>query len=193
MKKHSLFLLSVLLLGGTASISSAAPAQYTADVVHSNVFFKVRHNDISYVFGRFNDFEADIRWDEENAANSQVSFVIKTESVDTRNERRDNHLRSPDFFNARQFPEIAFTSNEIEKTGDDTFQVSGDVTLLGKTQPVSFTWTETGTGTGARGEFRRGGIATFTVDRTAFGMDFMTDRLSKEIEVTISLQTIRQD
>ncbi len=187
---------SLVLLTGSLIAASAIPAfaaeTYVADAVHSNVFFKVKHSDISYVFGRFNDFDAAIQWDSENAANSSVTFTIKTASVDTANEKRDQHLRSPDFFNAQQHPEITFTSSEIRKAGDKTYRVSGSATMLGQTKPVSFTWTETGAGKNARGEYRMGGIATFTIKRSDFGMDFMLGALSDEIEMTISLQNVRQ-
>jgi polyisoprenoid-binding protein YceI len=182
----------VLIAAGFAPAESNAAERYALDGTHSNVLFKVRHNDISYVFGRFNDFNADIQWDEQNPANSRVSFTIKAESVDTHNDRRDQHLRSPDFFNARQFPEVAFTSREVKKNADNTFAVSGELTLLGQRKPVSFTWTETGAGPGPRGDFRRGGIATFTIKRSEFGMNYMLDRLSDEVELIISLQSIRQ-
>lgn len=174
------------------AVTTQAAETYSADTVHSNVFFKVKHSGISYVFGRFNDFKADIKWDDKEPTKSNIAFTIQTESVDTHNEKRDQHLRSPDFFNARQFPEISFQSKKIQKTGEHDYRISGDVTMIGETKPVSFTWTETGSGKNARGEFRKGGIATFTIKRSDFGMDFMIGTLSDEIEMTISLQTVRQ-
>lgn len=184
--------LTVSSIAVSAIPAHAAVETYTPDVVHSNVLFKVKHSDISYVFGRFNDFDAQIKWDTENPANSSIAFTIKTASVDTNNERRDNHLRSPDFFNARQHPEISFQSKKVEKTGDNTYRVSGDVSMLGQAKPVSFTWTHTGAGENNRGEYRAGGIATFTVKRSDFGMDFMIGPVSDEVEMTISLQNVRQ-
>lgn len=190
-----LVLFSALLLGGVSLAPTAAEAaeRYDLDGTHSNVLFKIRHNDVSYVFGRFNnDFSADIRWDEQDPANTSVTFTLKAESIDTHNQRRDQHLRSPDFFNARQFPEITFASREVRKNGDDTFEVSGDLTLLGQRKPVTLTWEQTGAGPGPRGDFRRGGIATFTIKRSDFGMNYMLDRLGDEVELTVSLQAIRQ-
>lgn len=195
MKKKSfllLTLLSVVSLGSGFTATADAAERYDLDAVHSSVLFKIGHSELSYFFGRFNDFSGDIRWDEEEPGNNAISFVIKPESVDTANERRDTHLRSPDFFNARQFPEITFTSSEVTKTGDDTFAVTGDLVLLGESKPVSFVWTQTGAGKGSRGEFRRGGIATFAIKRSDFGMNYMLDRLSDEVEMTVSLQTVRQ-
>lgn len=187
------FSLAALILAGVAASPAGAAESYTSDVVHSNFLFKVKHSDISYVFGRFNDFEANIVWDEEEPENGSVEFTIQTASVDTHNERRDQHLRSPDFFNAQQYPEIVFQSTEISDNGDDTYEVTGDVTLLGETRPVTFTWTETGAGPGAQGSFRRGGIANFTVTRSDFGMDFMLDRLSDEVELIVTVQAVREE
>lgn len=193
MKKISTFLLlSGLLAPAFLATPAEAADRYKIDVVHSNVLFKVRHNDLSYVFGRFNDFAADITWDDENPENSSVAFTIQTESVDTHSDRRDQHLRSPDFFNARQFPEITFRSRGVKPNGDETYEVTGDVTLLGETKPVSFTWKETGSGPGPRGDFRKGGISTFTIKRSDFGMNFMLDRLSDEVELIVSVQAVKQ-
>lgn len=193
-KIRSFFALSVLTftVALSSAISASAAETYIPDVVHSNVIFKVKHSGISYVFGRFNDFDAKIDWDRENPEKSRVAFTIKTASVDTNNEQRDQHLRSPDFFNAKQHPEISFQSKEIRKIGDNVYNVSGEATMLGKTEPISFEWTQTGAGENARGEYRKGGIATFIVKRSDFGMDFMLGALSDEIEMTISLQNIRQ-
>src|SRR5690625_2364518 len=174
------------------AISASAADSFVPDVTHSSVIFKVKHSNISYVFGRFNDFDAKIEWSEENPEISSVTFKIKTASVDTGNEQRDQHLRIPDFFNAQQYPEISFESNEVRKINGNVYQVSGEATMLGQSRPVSFEWTHIGSGENARGEFRKGGIATFTIKRSDFGMDFMLGALSDEIEMTISLQSVRQ-
>lgn len=191
MKKFLLLFAPSFLTAG-AMTSATAAERYALDGVHSNVLFKIGHSEMSYFFGRFNDFSADIQWDEENPANNSISFVIKPESVDTNNDRRDAHLRNPDFFNARQFPEIVFTSSSVKKTGDKTFEVAGHLVLLGQRQPVTLEWTETGAGPGPRGDFRRGGISTFAIKRSDFGMNYMLDRLSDEVELTVSLQVVRQ-
>ncbi len=193
MKPVVLSLLSIagLFAAGLFTSKANAAETYGVDVVHSNVLFKVKHNGFSYVYGRFNAFDADVRWDEADASNSSVSLTIDAQSVDTNNERRDQHLRSPDFFNARQHPDIVFRSTEINGSNGE-YQVAGEVTLLGVTRPVGFTWTETGSGEGPRGDFRRGGIATFTVNRGDFGMNFMPDGLSDEIELIVTLQLVRQ-
>lgn len=192
MKKTVLLLASVILISSNFSSLGDAAEHYALDLVHSNVLFKIKHTETSYFFGRFNDFTADIHWDEEDAGNSQISFTIMPASVDTFNERRDAHLRNPDFFNARQFPEISFTSSEVKKKDVNSFDVSGELVLLGQKRPVSFVWTQTGAGPGLRGDFRRGGISTFVIQRSDFGMNYMLDRLSDEVELTVSLQMIRQ-
>lgn len=189
MKKTILAFLGSALLFASPLLHGAG--SYELDNVHSSVIFKIKHNDLSYYFGRFNDYSADIRW-AENPADSRFRFTIQAASVDTHNERRDNHLRSNDFFSARQHPEIQFASREVKKTGDNTYEITGDLTLLGETKPITFTWKETGAGEGPRGDHRRGGITTFTIKRSDFGMNYMLNRLSDEVEMTVSLQMIRQ-
>lgn len=183
----SLLLSFIISLPGMA----LGAGEYELDAVHSSVIFKIKHNELSHFFGRFNDFSADIRWDE-NPAESRFAFTIQAASVDTANERRDQHLRSNDFFGARQHPEISFVSREVKQTGPSTHEITGDITLLGVTRPITLVWTETGAGPGPRGDHRRGGITTFTIKRSDFGMNYMLNRLSDEVEITVSLQMVRK-
>src|SRR5690625_1667047 len=107
MKIRSALALAALTVSSAVvpAIPALAADTYVPDVLHSNVVFKVKHSQISYSVGRFNDFDAKIEWDEQNPENSSVAFTIQTGSIDTNNDQRDQHLRSPDFFNARQHPE----------------------------------------------------------------------------------------
>ena len=169
---------------------AAAPAvadAYTIDAVHSFVVFKVKHLGVSYAYGRFNDLSGTFAVDNENAANAAFDVKIKTESIDTGNEKRDAHLMSPDFFNARQFPELSFKSTKVEPAGTNNLNVTGDLTMHGVTKPVTVKMTLVGTGS-ARGASLAGYETTFTVKRSDFGMDFMLEGLGDEVTVMVGLE-----
>lgn len=110
---------------------------FKIDNAHTNIVFFVRHLGYSNMIGQFNDFTGSFSFDQSNVANSKVELNIKASSVDTDHKKRDDHLRSPDFLNVEEFPEITFKSNRVEKTGDTTGKITGDLTILGKTKPIT--------------------------------------------------------
>lgn len=152
-----------------ASERTAAPS-YQADPVHSSVIFNIRHSGVTSFYGRFNDFSGAFTFDPASAASGSFEFEVKTESVDTHNQKRDDHLRSADFFNARQFPAITFKSTGIEPAGDNTFKLTGDLTLQGETRPVTADLEWLGTGTGPTGGTIGAFEAHFEIKRSDFGM-----------------------
>ncbi|MBO1005092.1 YceI family protein [Pseudogracilibacillus auburnensis] len=113
-------------------------SKWNVDVAHSNVDFSVRHMMVSRVNGSFNNFSAQIEADAEDLTTANLSFTIDVASIDTRNEDRDNHLRSADFFEVENYPELTFVSTIIEKQSGNTYNVTGDVTLHGVTKPETF-------------------------------------------------------
>src|SRR5687768_12001869 len=117
---------------------TATPATETwgIDKSHSNATFKVRHL-MANVSGEFRDFDAVINVDRANPANSSVEFTIQAASIDTGNDKRDDHLRSPDFFDAAKFPTITFKSSSIKSTSKNAFDVTGDLTMRGVTKKVT--------------------------------------------------------
>jgi polyisoprenoid-binding protein YceI len=172
------------------ALSQAAPVatdSYAVDTVHSSVVFKIKHLGVSYFFGRFNDVSGSFTVDQADAANITFDIKIKAESIDTGNEKRDAHLKSPDFFNARQFPELTFKSTKVEKGSGNTYNVTGDLTMHGVTKPVTAKMDLVGTGS-ARGASLAGYESTFTVKRSDFGMDFMLEGLGDEVTVMIGLE-----
>jgi polyisoprenoid-binding protein YceI len=183
-------LLSVLFLAAPTIINAAD--SYKIDPVHSSVLFKVKHLGVSYVHGRFNDISGTVVFDEENAANGSIDATIKTESVDTHVAARDRNLRSPDFLDVKQFPEMTFKSREVKKSGNDTFEVTGDFTLHGVTKPLTVKLTKIGEGKGMEDEYRAGGETQFTIKRSDFGMTYMLPGVGDEITVILSLEGIRQ-
>lgn len=145
--------------------ASAQPTTWVVDPVHSNVGFKVRHF-FTPVGGQFKDFAGTIVYDAENPAQSKVEVVVQAESIDTDNDRRDGHLRSPDFFDVAEYPTLSFTSKKVVAQGDD-LAVTGDLTIHGVTKEVTLPVQVLG----MMGD--KAGFATeFTVDRQEYGVSW---------------------
>ena len=131
----------LMLVVGTVVCASGKSAwaadEYAYDLVHSSVSFKARHLDISWIHGRFNEVEGKFSLDRENPSKSTFALTIKTDSIDTANKARDEHLRQPDYFDTKQFPTIEFKSTSV-KVIDGGYEVTGDFTMHGKTKKVTF-------------------------------------------------------
>ncbi len=161
---------------------SAAAATWNIDPVHSSIIFKVKHAGVSSFYGRFNKMSGTIVLNEEKPGDSTVEVTIPVESIDTNNGGRNDHLKSPDFFNAKEFPEINFASTVIKKDGDKRWKLEGEMTMHGVTQPVSAIVEMGGTGE-MRGTKIAGFETTFKFKRSDFGMKGMLDMLGDEITV----------
>ena len=121
-----------------AAPAFAAPVELDSDPGHSTASFAVKHMVANTVRGQFTRFTSSLLWDKSDPSKSSVQVKIDTASVDTHNEKRDGHLKSPDFFDAAKCPEIAFKSTKIEKAdGDNKFKVTGDLTLHCQTHPAT--------------------------------------------------------
>lgn len=120
-----------------AGASGFAADEYAYDLVHSSVSFKARHLDISWIHGRFNEVDGKFSLDRENPSKSTFELKIKTDSVDTANKARDEHLRQPDYFDTKQFPTIEFKSTST-KAVEGGYEVTGDFTMHGKTRKITF-------------------------------------------------------
>ena len=162
MKKiNSLF--ALLFISG----STFAQASWTIDRNHSKIGFTVTHMAISEVEGNFKDFDATVNAKSDDFSGSDVTFTAKVASVDTDNEKRDGHLKSPDFFDAEKYPEITFKGT-LEKAGDK-YKLKGDFTLHGVTKKVEFDVTYGGTmdtGKGKKAGFKVSG----KIDRKDYGL-----------------------
>lgn len=190
MKRHALVLSLVLL----AAAGLAHAGTYTIDQAHSNVSFKVRHL-VSKTAGQFNDFNGTIVADFANLDASSVAFTIQAASIDTANEDRDKHLRSEDFFDVETYPEITFVSRKITKSGDDTFAVTGTLTMHGVAKTVTLPVTFLGEGPSPWGGRVAGWEIQTTLDRKDYGivwnkaLDTGGMILGDEVEITINLET----
>lgn len=111
---------------------------WSVDPSHSEVQFKVKHMMITNVTGSFNEFDAKIETEGDDFFNSKINFSANIPSIDTKNTQRDEHLKSGDFFDAAQFPELTFASTSIEKQDQANFLINGDLTIKGITNPIQF-------------------------------------------------------
>lgn len=116
-------------------------SKWTVDAAHSSIDFSVKHMMVSKVKGAFQKFNASVEADPNNLTTANIDFTIDVASIDTRNNDRDNHLRSADFFDVEKYPTMTFKSTKIVKTDDDEYDVTGDVTLHGVTRSETFSVT----------------------------------------------------
>ncbi len=147
---------------------AATGDDYTIDPVHSSVTFQVSHLDLAWLNGRFNEFSGTFSLDPSDPSKSSFKMTINPESVDTNNTKRDGHLRSPDFFNTKQFPTVSFSSTAV-KPIEGGYQVTGDLDLHGVTKPITFTL-KGGKIAQFMGGQRTGFTTQFVLKRSEFGV-----------------------
>lgn len=177
----------------SASAAHAAPAgTYKIDPVHSVVYFEVGHaGGISRFMGRFNDIAGELVVD--TPEKSRIRVDVKVDSVDTRSEGLDKHLKSPDFFNAVQFPMLSFASSTVALNGSGEGTVAGSLTLHGVTKPVTFKLREVGAGPGPKGDARVGYSASTTIKRSDFGIAYgIPKAATDEVDLRINIEAIKQ-
>ncbi len=177
------------------SAAAATGASFVIDGGHSSVVFKIKHLGVGDFYGRFNDISGEFVWNEADPTASRVNVTVTADSVDSGNEQRDNHLRSPDFFNAREHQNITFVSKNLKALGNDEFEMTGDLTLHGVTKTISATLVWNGAGDrGSRFGYRGGVSATFTIKRTDFGMDTYVEggMLGDEVTLLVGLEGQRK-
>ena len=184
--------LALALAAGTVS----AQETFTIDTVHSNVSFRVRHL-IAKTGGEFNAFSGTIVADFANLPASSVEFVIDAASIDTRNEDRDQHLRSADFFDVEKFPQITFKSSKITKISDSTYAVAGTLTMRGVSKEVTLEVEHLGQ-MEAMGGIRNGFDLSTTLNRKDFGiiwnraLDAGGFLLGDEVEIEINISAVKK-
>ena len=145
---------------------------YTIDPAHSRIGFAVRHAMVTNVRGEFAEYEGKLHLDGTDPAKATAELVIKVASVDTKQQQRDEHLRTGDFFAAETYPEITFRSASAEQVGDDTYRLHGELTIKGVTRPVSLDLEFTGSATDPYGANRVGFEGGTTIDRTDWGLTY---------------------
>jgi polyisoprenoid-binding protein YceI len=145
---------------------------YTVDPSHSRIGFVARHAMVTKVRGAFNEFDATAQIDADDLSRSQVRVAIKADSIDTRNEQRDGHLRSNDFLAIESFPEITFVSTEVVPVGTDVVRITGDLTIKGTSRPVTIDFTYEGSATDPFGNLRVGFEGAVTINRKDWGVNW---------------------
>jgi polyisoprenoid-binding protein YceI len=146
--------------------------KWNFDLAHSSVNFHVRHMMIAKVHGQFTKWGGSLELDEADLTKSKIDVSIETGSVDTKDEKRDGHLRSADFFDAEQFPAMTFKSTAIKRVSDETYEVTGDLSLRGTTKPVTLEVEFNGKGKDPWGGTRAGFSAKGTINRKEFGLNW---------------------
>jgi polyisoprenoid-binding protein YceI len=151
-------------------LAFAGTSTWNIDVSHSSAGFAVKHLVISQVRGAFTKFDGKLVLDDTDVRRSTIEATIDVNSVYTRDEQRDGHLKSADFFDVASHPTMTFKSTKVRKAGKDRLAVKGDLTLRGVTKPVTLDVTTTPEVKGMSGETRRGFAATTKIDRKAYGL-----------------------
>ena len=146
--------------------------KWAVDAVHSSIDFSIKHLVIAKVKGNFQSFEATIEADPEDLTTADIEFTVDIASIDTRNADRDNHLKSADFFDIENYPNLTFKSTKIIKTDDGEYDVTGDLSLHGLTRPETFKITYEGTAKDPWGNEKVGFSGTGTINREDYGLTY---------------------
>lgn len=173
-------------------------ADYTIDVGHSQVGFSVRHMMVSNVKGSFKKFSGNVHLDEEDLSKMAIDLEVDIDSVDTADAKRDGHLKSPDFFDAKKFPKMTFKSTKVERAGDG-FTVTGDLTIRDVKKSVELKVTNlSGEAKDPWGNMRRGAQATAKINRTDFGLKWNAAletggvAVSEEVTLDLGIELIKK-
>jgi polyisoprenoid-binding protein YceI len=184
-RHHSLLILAWLTLGALTS-ANAAIETYDIDPIHTWVGFNAKHF-FTKVPGSFTKVKGSIVVDRDHLENSTVETVIEVASIDTRVKMRDDDLRA-NFFEAIQFPTITFKSKAWKKTGDDTYDVTGDLKMKGVTKEVVLKVKSLGFGPGMKGASISGWEAATTLDRRDYGVSADQDSVGSQVEIVINVE-----
>jgi polyisoprenoid-binding protein YceI len=170
------------------------PGHYDLDPAHSRLGFVARHAMVTKVRGSFAEFAGSFDLDTSSWPASTAQVTIQVASIDTGNEQRDEHLRTNDFFDAPNHPLITFTSTRVEQTAEDTFTVTGDLTIKGTTRPVIVDFAYTGSAVDPYGNTRAGFEGISTINRSDFGITFnatletggvlVSDKITLEFDIS---------
>ncbi|MDB6167566.1 MAG: YceI family protein [Verrucomicrobia bacterium] len=195
MKKTCHLLLASILAVGLLASARAAVETYAIDPVHSSAVFSVRHM-VSKFTGSFTKVTGTVTVDRDHMENSSVVASVDVGSVNTASEKRDNHLKSPDFFDLPKFPTMDFKSKSWKKTGDDTYDVTGDLTIKDVTKEVVLKVTALGFSPGMKpGTTASGWEATTTIKKSDFnlpGPAMLGKVLGDDVAVTLNVEANHQ-
>lgn len=177
------------------ALAPAAPVQaetFAIDPVHSNIVFMIDHLGYSNMIGQFQEFSGEFTFDGDAPEDAGVSLTIQAASIDTDHAKRDEHLRSPDFLNAAEFPTITFESTDVTVTGEDSGELTGELTMLGTTRTVSLDVTFNKMAPHPLPQYDNvltaGFSARGSIVRSRWGMDAYAPAIGKEVKLFIEVE-----
>ena len=176
----------------------ATATKWVIDPMHSEVQFKVKHLVISTVSGFFKSFEGTLETDGDDFEDADISFALNIDSIDTNQTQRDEHLKSPEFFDAAQYPQITFKSTSFKKTDDEEYELVGDLTVKGVTKSVKLAAEFGGSTDDFYGNTKAGFEVTGKINRKDFGLtwDGVTEAgsivVGEDIKLLINIQFAKQ-
>jgi polyisoprenoid-binding protein YceI len=173
-------------------------AKWIIDPAHSEVHFKVKHLVISTVTGSFKRFDCEVESNKEDFSDAKIKFSADIDSIDTRQEQRDTHLKSADFFDAANFPKLTITSTEVIKKSETDYILKGDLTIRGTTKPVELIVEYGGTAVDTYGQTKAGFEITGKINRYDFGLKWsaVTEAgglvVGDDVKLVVNIQVIKQ-
>ncbi len=194
MKKSLLTIVSLLV----ATLGFSQSTEWKIDHAHSNVTFEITHLMVATVIGKFEQFSGTIKSDAEDFSDITVEFQIETASVNTNNERRDNHLRSDDFFDSEINPYMTFKSKAFEKKEGNNYKMLGDLTMNDVTREIEFDVRFMGTIQDPWGNTRAGFRASSALDRTDYNLTYNTALdgggvlIGNNVDLRVNLELIKE-
>jgi polyisoprenoid-binding protein YceI len=168
------------------------------DPSHSEIHFKVKHLVISTVTGSFGKYDATLESENDDFSDAKVTFTADIDSISTGMEQRDQHLKSDDFFSAEKYPQIKFVSTEMKKTGDDTYKLTGDLTVRDVTKPVTLNVEYGGKMNDFYGNTKAGFEITGKINRQDYGLKWSATTeaggivVSDEVKLVMNVQMAQQ-
>lgn len=175
------------------SAAHAAPEKYDFDKAHTQILFFVDHLGFSKSQGEFHDYDGGFTFDPEDWSASEVEISIRTHSIDMDDHAWDKHMRNEDFFHVNEHPTMTFSSTKVEKTGEDTGRIYGNLTLLGVTRPVTLDVTFNKSGVHFKSkEYIAGFSADTTIKRSEWGMDYGLPMIGDDVHIRLEVEGVRQ-
>lgn len=175
-----------------------ATTEWDFDLAHSSVNFHIRHLMVSKVHGRFTKWSGTLALDEQDLTKSRFDVAIDAASIDTREDKRDEHLRSADFLDVASFPTITYKSTQIEREGEDTYRVLGELTIHGVTRPVALEVEGGARVTDPWGGTRTGFSAKTSISRKDFGLTWNVALeaggflVGDKLDITLEIEAIKK-
>ncbi|MDD3638286.1 MAG: YceI family protein [Bacteroidales bacterium] len=190
------FLSLVFVFASTFAMSQTT--NWNIDHAHSNVTFEVAHMVVSTVTGKFQEFEGTIKADKEDFSDASISFTIQAASVNTNNEKRDNHLRDTDFFEVETYPTIDFKGKSLSQKSGNKYTLVGDLTMHGVTKEVELDVRYNGQIKDPWGNTRAGFKVSGSLNREDYGLTYNSALeaggflIGKEVDIQINLELIKE-